>query len=737
MTGRAHSAAWATASLFAMIAATPALAQTAAGPDKPKAVAFPPAASQLDVIVVTAERGSGTVNGSTATVSVKRAGDLERRLVDRPRDLVADEPGISIAHRPNRTGGANYNIRGITDNRVKLLVDGVTVPDYPSVLSSPGTYTRDFVDLENLRQVEIVRGPGSALYGSDAIGGVVGYVTKDPADFLAVFDKDWYAGVKTGFDTADTGGHVTTTVAGRAGPWSAMLSTTGRWGHEMRPNTNVPMNGRTGETTNPQTQFQGNVLAKVVHDTPDFGLLRLTVEHFRKQVDTRLDANLSASYTGGQASDETVRDRISLDWERALDAGLADSVKAKLFVTRLERTDESVESRLNVGPPPLFTGTQWRRDAFSQTVFGGEAQARKAFETFGLAHALTYGASLEVADTERLNQGVRVTSTGTVINTFGGDTYPHKKFPDTTTTKAAVFAQDVISTGAWRFIPALRLDYWNLTPHPDALFAASGTGTSAEQTAWSLSPKFGLTHDLTETWRLVAQYAHGFRAPPYDAVNYGFVNTLQGYQVLPNASLRPETSHGLELGLRGRFDDGSSLQLTGFYNLYKNFINLTYVSTSGGIQQYKHTNLDRVHIWGLEARGEWKVNPDLALYGSLAYAQGRDHATDRPLDTVNPFTAVIGARWKPAEHWTLEARAKGVAGKREIATPASVRTDGYAVADVFAAWEPSRSLSVNLGVLNLFDRSYFDPADLQNQTSLAERYRAAGRSFTASVTLRF
>ena len=82
-----------------------------------------------------------------------------------------------------RGGFTNYVIRGIGGNRVVIMSDGVRVPDFPGSNAGAGNYTRDFVDLEIVKQVEIVRGPASALYGSDALGGVVAYTTKDPTDF--------------------------------------------------------------------------------------------------------------------------------------------------------------------------------------------------------------------------------------------------------------------------------------------------------------------------------------------------------------------------------------------------------------------------------------------------------------------------------------------------------------------------------------------------------------------------
>ncbi|MGT2430629.1 TonB-dependent receptor plug domain-containing protein [Cupriavidus basilensis] len=100
--------------------------------------------------------------------------------------LFADEPDIDVPRDRRRFGAGSINIRGIEANRVLLMVDGVRLPDYyngggPSNLSSA---TRDAPEFSFLKRVEVLRGPASSLYGSDAIGGVVSYVTKDPEDLM-------------------------------------------------------------------------------------------------------------------------------------------------------------------------------------------------------------------------------------------------------------------------------------------------------------------------------------------------------------------------------------------------------------------------------------------------------------------------------------------------------------------------------------------------------------------------
>ncbi|MFT3952928.1 MAG: TonB-dependent receptor plug domain-containing protein [Piscinibacter sp.] len=134
------------------------------------------------------------------------------------------EPGISVSNSPTPSGAGNFFIRGIGDNRVRLEIDGVRVPDYPGSNVGAGLYTRDFVDYDSLKRVEIIRGPASALYGSDAIGGVVSFVTKDPGDYLREVGRDWYAGTKLSFNGIDRSFSETFTGAAAAAPGSSCCS---------------------------------------------------------------------------------------------------------------------------------------------------------------------------------------------------------------------------------------------------------------------------------------------------------------------------------------------------------------------------------------------------------------------------------------------------------------------------------------------------------------------------------
>ena len=188
---------------LALLLATPAVSAAAeAAPDGSTGVqsaAGTVSASEFDRIVVTATRTERALDDVPNVVTAIDRERMDRELVRDLKDLFRYEPGITVTSGTGtRFGGiGDIRIRGLGGNRVRIETDGIAVPDAFSI-GSFSSANRNFVDLDTLKAVEVVRGPGSALYGSDALGGVVSFVTKDPSDYLDDGD-DAYFGFKLGY----------------------------------------------------------------------------------------------------------------------------------------------------------------------------------------------------------------------------------------------------------------------------------------------------------------------------------------------------------------------------------------------------------------------------------------------------------------------------------------------------------------------------------------------------------
>ena len=172
-------------------------------------------AAEIEYITVTATRVERLLEDVPATVSIISADEVEKNLSRDIRDLIRYEPGVSVGGS-NRFGLNGITIRGIGDDRVLTQVDGVpTIDEYN--FGAFMTARRDFVDVDALKTVEVVRGPASSLYGSDALGGVVSFLTKDPEDYLEAVERPWYLSAKGGYSSEDNSFLTTATAVGGGG----------------------------------------------------------------------------------------------------------------------------------------------------------------------------------------------------------------------------------------------------------------------------------------------------------------------------------------------------------------------------------------------------------------------------------------------------------------------------------------------------------------------------------------
>jgi len=739
-----HALLLATASVFALSTASAQETTSEEAQAEQTAPQETPRATQLDAVTSTATRNPTAIKDVAGTVSVITAQELERRNANSMEDIVRYEPGVSVGDSSSRAGSGNFVIRGIGGNRVLVLVDGLPTPDSPITSTAAGSYTRDYVDIDSMKRVEIIRGPSSALYGSDGIGGTVAYVTKDPADYLAGTDKDWYASIKGGYDSADESFMESLTGVKRAGNVEMLGIYTRRDGHEVEPNSSA--------LYNPQDYSSNSFLGKLVFNGLWGNSLKFTAQFDENESDINMLTDvgggvpstspvfLFATVDSSRAKDETQRTLVSADYSHNTPFILADSLNAKLFYTRVDRTEQTTQ----ILSDPAFDYYRVSNMEFEQDIFGADLQFNLARDWAGVAHDFTYGGTVDYTETSRPRHRSETNLTTTVTSSyfpFNDETFPNKNFPDTKTIKAGIYVQDSIEMGRFGIIPALRFDYFKLHPEIDQLFLNSTAGAVPvhDQEETELSPKLGLTFDVTDEYTLFAQYAHGFRAPPYDNANFAFSNPGYGYEVLPNPNLKPETSDGYEAGVRGAFPDGSSFSLSAFYNEYEDFIETQMVGISGGLMQFQYQNLSEVTIYGAEAKGEYRFLPEWALRGSIAYARGEDDQTGAPIDSVDPVKAVAGIAYE-GEVWGSQLIATHAWRHDRVSTPGNFQAPSYTVVDFTAYYDMSERFTVNAGVFNIFDEEYYNSQDvigLAAGSSIVGRYAQPGRNFGVNATFRF
>lgn len=694
------------------------------------------ATGDIEKITVTATRAERDIKDVPATVSVISAEAMEKNLARDIADLIRYEPGVSVGGS-NRFGLNGFTIRGIGDDRILTQVDGVPIVDEYN-FGAFLTARRDFIDVDALKTVEIVRGPASSLYGSDALGGVVSFLTKDPEDYLTA-DRPYHFSAKGGYSSEDQSFLSTATVAGGGEVFKGLLVYTYREGEETESNGGDEVSaGPARGKADPQDFDSHNVLAKLVYDLNDAHRFRLTADYY--QTDSAVDVlsddgaftcssrGCSHSNLTTTAADGRERYRVLLGHDYQGDALLFHRAQWQIYFQDSKSEQETSQQRMNLRARSLED--RQRYSSFSQEVFGAELQLDRAFDFGATEHYLVYGFEYEDTDSETLRDGGTVNAqTGAPIrNPFLN--FPTRGFPLSETTEYAFFLQNEITLfdGRFSLTPGLRYDDYEMTPNPDAVFLAGNPGTAVPEKFkdQEVSFKLGAVFHFNKVYSLRAQFAEGFRAPPYDDVNRAFTNFIGGYTTLPNAQLKSERSDSYEFGVRGEGRYGN-FSLTGFLNEYNNFIDTNFVrgfNRQTGLLEFQPSNLEQAEIKGVEFAGAWNLEasfPKLqgfSAYASVAYARGNDEQSGRPLNAVDPMKGVFGLSYQPNETWRAELVVTAVKRKTRIDDSGVdgedfryFATPGFVTLDLLGEYRFGQRARVNLGVFNLTDKKHWHWSD--------------------------
>lgn len=704
----------------------------------------------LQQVTISATRNAQDVNSVPSTVSVHDREELDRQNANNIRELVRYEPGVSVSGAGTRSGNAGYNIRGIDGDRILTQVDGVEVPD--NFFNGPYAKTRrNYVDPEIVKRVEILRGPASALYGSSAIGGAVSYFTLDPDDIIKP-GQDFGARLKTGYSSADDSWLTSGTVAGRVQDVDGLLHLSQRNGHEMESYDGNNATGLARTGANPEDARTTNILAKLGWNYGDENRLGLTYEKFKDDRDINLKNAVGGPFTGGrgfnfyrgrEGNDTITRERFGIENRFALDSPIADHIKTSLNY-QIAKTDQSTAEIYQPSRRVLRT----RETLYEEKQWVFDAQLDKAFTLGQTDHQVTYGTTLKQQKVTGSREGAATclavgsgcTAIGAPSPSAGDSVKKASDFPDPTINTYSLFAQDQIAWDKWTFLPSVRYDYTQLKPKlteeflntvdPTRIYAHS----DSDKTWHRVTPKFGLTYALTDQYTLFGQYAEGFRTPSAKALYGRFENLDQGYTVEPNPDLKPETSKGIETGIRGKFDSGS-FDVAVFYNKYRDFIDEDAVVAGGTLESFQANNIKHATIKGIEAKGRLDLDAfgapqGLYTQGSVAYAYGRNDDTGEPLNSVNPLKGVFGLGYEQEQYgalvsWTLVKKQTRVDSTTFFSpdgntTNGPFKTPGFGIVDLTGFYKVTHDVTINGGLYNLTDKKYWNWDDVRSYDGVGE-----------------
>lgn len=691
--------------------------------------------ANFEQITVSSSRFDNDIDEIASSVSVIDSEQMDKMVATDIRDLVRFEPGV-VVEGGGRFGLSGFNIRGINADRVLMLLDGAPIADEFSF--GPGlSARRDFIDVDMIDRVEIIRGPASTLYGSDAIGGVVSFISKDPNQLLA--DNEQMGGrVKVGYASVANEWMTNAQLYGRNSDWQWLLNATARNGSETENYFDDEGTGLERNATNPQDNSTESAQLKLIYQPNEAHRLEFLADYLQGETETNVLSQVDTFVRGvriteSRGIDERDRTRLQLNHTYRNETALFDKVLTRLYWQETDNAQATREGRFGAAsrqePTPVQLG-RTRDSEFNQTVEGIIVQLDKQFTTGDVKHHLIYGSELQYTDSEALREGTTfVAETGAIVPEFS--VFPARDFPISKARELSFFVQDEISLldGRLTLSPGVRYDEFKLTPYPDEIFINANPGVEAVPFDDSqVSLKLGAVYYLNETTNVWLQYAEGFRIPPFDDLNVGFTNFAGGYTSLPNPNLKPESVESWEVGVRQRLD-AVKWSVSAYHNNYDNFIESRATvgfNPTTQLLEFQATNRDSVVIEGIDAQFTWFLGESVSglngweLKGALTWLESEDETTGQEIESILPPQAVVGIGYTDNNDiWSVEfigtfvQRFDSQNQPEDPAEPRLFEAPGYAQFDLLANYNVSEDLTINLGIFNIFDRKSWSGTEVR------------------------
>lgn len=641
-----------------------------------------PAARQLDTVVVTASGNQQWIKDAPASISVITREDIERQPVHDLGTLLSRIPGV--------TGGlsaageqSKIKLRGMPSNYTLILVDGKRVGSSASTNYRPdlGRQDLNWIAPDQIERIEVVRGPMSSLYGSDAMGGVINIITRRIGDTWGGSATHSYTSPQDGKrgDTQQIGssfsGPLTEKIGMRLG-----ANYTNR--ASDRSNGGIYGNAYGGEKDR-------NVDALLDWTLSEAQSLQLEAGHGVQQAFA--STSLEDEGDGAWGASELKRSSLSLshngNWSFGTSkvTGYWTEFKNDIGPTgRAQAKDMILEGSLS-SPFTLWVdhqlsvGGQWKRQQLTNTNIIGQAPVDYAGNPVN-------GASLEV------------------------DTW-------------AVFVED------------------ELKLHEKLALTVGARLDHHEQFGSHVSPRAYLVYHPTETWTLRGGVSKGFRAPSLTE-NAASAATQSGGRgcgslrplgyvtggcyMAGNPDLDPETSTNREIGFN--FDNGTiDTGLTYFHTDFKNKIEYEPLGFFNGYWWTRMDNVERARTSGVEGNLNLTLGDHWRWRTAATWMkEAKNLTTGENLIDTPEFSGYSSVDWTPVDAFSASVSAQ-YTGKQ--AGVASSFIKAYTLYDLTGAWHVNDALTVRAGVSNLADKKLYAEG--------ATDYFVAGRSYFVGMTARF
>ncbi len=709
-----------------------------------------------DTITIFGDRQGRKPLDLPANITVIDNQELADHAITDMQELIRYEPGIEVTRQTSSTDPFNsfsgFNIRGVGGNRVQMLIDGARLPE--RIIDG----TRDYLDFNFTKQVDILRGPGSVLWGADAMGGVVALETVDPEDMLTggklsagemgssfnSLDNEINSSISYAHKFSDQFsvlGGLNYTRANEAEFGNARADG-GAWG--------CPRNLSVGATPcnelDPTSKDSYRVLAKAVFTPNEDHRFEFTGDFLRRNTDVDVKIALGEDSNGKvvNSSDRKLdlyRRHVSVQHEWDIGNKFVDELKWSLSYSPSGYESTGVNNIKNTDSEDVIEN---KFLSFSEKFIEFDAQATSSFDLGSVGHTLTWGfdGDLTYTDYQRIDI-VHNLTLGTVTEKRGGGF----NFANAKTVRADVYVQDQIELydGRLELTPGIRYATYSLDPSPDAdyqpVVGLEPTKVKDSVMLYALGANF----ELNDNYSVYGAFNQGFKMPTAQQLYTSLPGAM--FSLIPAPNLRPESVNNYELGLRGEFDRGF-FSVNVFRANYTDFIQAFY--NIPGTKKYTYRNLSSVSLYGIEASAAMDISEVLKADFSLAYQKGRQKASAKASSkkfTAPPLKAVLGLDYSiPKYNLTLGATTTLVAAVKRTDSITDFKPAGYGLLDVSAKWKPTKNAVLRFGIKNVFDKRYFQSSashygitasDNVAKANPIELQTGPARSFELSYNVKF
>ncbi|MFM2377122.1 MAG: hypothetical protein RLZZ165_2219 [Bacteroidota bacterium] len=682
----------------------------------------------LDEVIVSASRFEEKASEVAQQVQVLRAKDLAFQNQSTAADVMQNTGNVMV--QKSQMGGGSPIIRGFEANKVLLVVDGVRMNN----AIYRGGHLQNILTLDNtaMDRVEILFGPGSVVYGSDALGGVMHFYTKNPTlNVQPGLLVKANAFARHGSASGEVTGHGDVSLGTRK--FGSLTSFTySDFGDLRQGNVRNPFYGDWGKRQFYQTQVNG-MDTMMVNPDPNKQIGSAYLQYdvlqkflFRQSERVNHILNFQFSNTG----DIPRYDRLTQT------GGGGNPKYAEWYYGPQKRLFGSYS--LDLHPDKGFCDHA-RMIASYQNI--EESRHDRRFKSDNLNHRVEKLNIMALnADFSKMlgGQEIRYGLEGTLnlVQSTAERTHPRAGGSEPLDTRypnggSSMRSLAVYATHSWEITPKLILNDGLRWSHV-GLHAAWTDKTffpfpfhSITQNNMALNGNLGLVYLPGSEWRFSLLGSTGFRAPNVDDLSKVF-ESVPGNVIVPNPALKPENTYNLDLGISKRIAKTITIATNGFYTLYRNAIS-TGLGTFDGkdsilydgqlSQVTTSLNTRQAYLYGGSAYLGFEFDEHFRLVHTLNYTYGRlkTDTTDYPLDHIAPafgrsslqysmkkFRAeffVLWSGWKHLKDYNL-------VGEDNIDNATAKGMPAWMILNVRTAYQVNPHVQVQLAVENILDQNY-------------------------------